>query len=83
MSGLERGTQENPAQKYIADTRAEVGFQNTKKEAPVEERIIDEDTERTIVSIISAAIVAAPLIVTASKLLPDIPVYHIYRYFQF
>jgi len=48
-----------------------------------EEKIIDENTERIIVSVVSAAVVAAPLIALASKLLPEIPIYNIYKYIPF
>lgn len=48
-----------------------------------EEKIIDEDTERIIISVVSAAVASLPMIALASKLLPEIPIYQIYKYLPF
>jgi hypothetical protein len=80
---LEKHTKYCAAQEYIAESREEAGIHSKQKEKPVEERLIDEDTERTIVSVISAALVALPAGMLIGRLLPDIPTYTIYRYFQF
>ncbi|MBW3002330.1 hypothetical protein KY338_04165 [Candidatus Woesearchaeota archaeon] len=83
MSELEKTTQDHSAKKYIATARDEAGLKAKYSTPPAEERAIDEETERTLVSVISAAIVAVPAAILLGKMLPDIPIYNIYQYFNF
>ena len=74
MSELEKAAQEGPVQKYSSAQKSEYHTPEIK---------LDEDTERTLVSVISTAIVITPVAILLGKMLPEIPIYEIYRYFPF
>lgn len=79
MASLESYTK-NSAEKYITASKEEVGL---KKTEGIEEKIIiDETTERILVSIAALALAALPLITIASKLLPEIPLQYIYQIYR-
>ena len=67
----------------LSDAQKYSSLQQDKPQYHAEEKIIDENTERIIVSVVSAAIAAVPLIALASKLLPETPIYQIYKYIPF
>ena len=84
MAGLEKNLSDNSAQKYITASNKELKAQTNYPAEPATEQIsIDETTERILVTTIPAAIAAIPLIALASKLLPDIPIYQLYKYLPF
>lgn len=67
----------------LSDAQKYSSLKQDKPKYKAEDKIIDENTERIIVSVVSAAIAAVPLIALASKMLPEIPIYNIYRYIPF
>jgi len=74
MSDLEKYAKKGPVQKQ---------YSTEKRKYQTPEIKIDEETERTLVSVISAAIVATPAAIILGKMLPEIPIYEIYKYFPF
>jgi len=74
MSDLEKYAKKAPDQNQYST-------QKSKYQTP--EIKIDKETERTLVSVISAAIVATPTAILLGKMLPDLPIYALYKYLPF
>lgn len=77
MASLENYTR-SPAQKYITASRDEIGLKKTESI----EKIIDETTEKILVSIAALAIAAFPIMTIASRLLPEIPLQYLYQFYK-
>ena len=73
MASLESYTREPAAIQYINSIRADI----VKKEEPPKE---DSDTERILVTIVTTALVGAPLALMVSKLLPNLSIYEFCKY---